>query len=131
MLVVHYALLLEEPQEMVEAFGGFREVAGTVPLEPGNIALKDGGIQLADGIAVPVQPPAERITGAQIALDTARGISLLVEAGCQVVQVRSQRTAPQPGDHVCPDKEVVEHVCLLFPSGRRKRRRIACLDHAE
>ena len=81
MLVVHYPLPLEEPQEMVKAFGGFREVAGTIPLEPGNIALKDRGIQRADGIAVPVQPPAERLTGAQIAPDTARGISLLVEDG--------------------------------------------------
>jgi hypothetical protein len=40
-LWAHHALSLKESQEMAEALGRFREVAGTVPLEPGDIVLKD------------------------------------------------------------------------------------------
>jgi hypothetical protein len=109
-------MTLEKSQEMVETFGGFREVAGTVPRESADIAVDDGVIQVADSISVPVQPPAKRIASAHVALDTARGIPVLVEAGREVVQVRPQQTAPQSGNHVCPCKEVFEHASLLFPN---------------
>ena len=61
---------------MVEPFGGFREVTRTVPHKSGDIALHDSRIQRAHGIAVPVEPSAKRVTGAEIALDTAGGITL-------------------------------------------------------
>jgi hypothetical protein len=117
MPLVDHPLALEEPQEMVETLGRFRKIPRTIPLEPGDVALQDGFIHLTQGIALPLQPPAERIIGAHIALDTAPSIALLMEEGSRVVQVRSQRTTPQLGDHVRPDKDVFEPASLLFPSG--------------
>ena len=116
---------------MVQPFGRFREVTRTVPREPGDIALHDRHIQRAHGIAVPVEPSAKRVTGAQIALDTAGGITLAMEHGCQVVQIRTEQTTSQPGDHVRPHKEVFEHMSLLFLHGTWEKERIARLDHAE
>jgi hypothetical protein len=77
--------MLEKSQEMVETFGGFREVAGTVPCEAADIAVDDGVIQVAESISMPVQPPAKHFASAHVALDTARGISVVVEAGREVV----------------------------------------------
>jgi hypothetical protein len=110
-------MMLEKSQEMVETFGGFREVAGMVPREAADIAVDDGVIQVAESLSMPVQPPAKRFASAHVALDTARGIPVLVEAGREVVQLRPQRTAPQSGNHVRPCKDVFEHVSLLFPNG--------------
>jgi hypothetical protein len=109
-----HALLLEEREEMVEPLSCFGQVAATVALEPGNIALEDGFVELANGTALSMQPAAERITGAQIALHTARGIPLLVQVGSQIVQVGSHRTTPQASDYVRPYKDVFEHASLLF-----------------
>lgn len=41
---------------MAEALGRFREVAGTVPSEPGDITLLDSVVHRAEGSALPVQP---------------------------------------------------------------------------
>ena len=112
--LVDYALLLEEREEMMETLSGFRQVAATVALEPGNIALEDGFVEVADSIALSMQPAAKRITGAQIDLHAARGIPLLVQVGSQMVQVGSHRTTPQARDDVRPYKEVFEHASLLF-----------------
>jgi hypothetical protein len=113
-LGAEHALLLEEREKMVEPLRGFGQVAATVALESGNIALEDGFVKVADSIALSMQPAAERITGAQIALYTARGIPLLVQAGSQIVQIGSQQTTPQASDYVRPYKEGFEHASLLF-----------------
>src|SRR5215475_2361170 len=123
--------MLTEPQEMVEPFGRFREVPRTVPPEPGDIALHDRRIQRAHGIAMPVEPSAKRVTGASIALDTAGGVTLAMERGGQVVQIRTEQPLPQAGDHVRSHKEVFEHTSLLFLEGAGEKKRIARLDHAE
>jgi hypothetical protein len=86
-------------------------IAPSLPL------LQDGFIHLTESIALPLQTPAECLTDAQITLDTAPGIAVLVEEGRKVVQVWAQRTAPQPGDYVHPNKEVFEHAVLLFLRG--------------
>src|SRR5215831_18490424 len=109
--------MLEKSQETVEPFSGVREVAGTVPREAADIAVHNGVIQVAESIRVPVQPPAKRFASAHVALDTVRGISVLVEVGGEVVQIRPQRAAPQSGNHVRPCKDVFEHWSLLFPNG--------------
>jgi hypothetical protein len=62
--LAYHAVVLEQSEEMVKTFGGFREVAGTIPFQSGDIAVEDSGIRVAEGRAVPVQPPAERLTGA-------------------------------------------------------------------
>ena len=128
---LHHALSLEESDEMAEALGRFGEVAGTVSREPGDIALYDGVIHLAEGIALPVQPSSKLLTGAQKALDTDLGHTLVVEGGREVIQVWPQGTTAQPGNHDVPDKDVFEHGLLLFLKVDWKRRRIARLDHAE
>ena len=48
---------------MAEALGRFREVAGTVPREPGDIALQEGFVHLADGRPCPVQPSGKLLSG--------------------------------------------------------------------
>jgi hypothetical protein len=80
---------LEESEEMAETLSCFREVAGTVPFEPGDIALQDSVVHLADGSAVSVQPASELLTGPQRALDMTRCIPFVVEEGGEVVQVWS------------------------------------------
>jgi hypothetical protein len=45
-------LLLQESDEMAEALGRFREFAGAVSCQPGDIALYEVFIDLADGIAL-------------------------------------------------------------------------------
>jgi hypothetical protein len=62
--LAHHPVSLEEPAEMVKAIGRFGEVTRTMPFQPGGIALEDGTTYLTDGIALPVQPPPKRITGA-------------------------------------------------------------------
>jgi len=48
----YHALLVEESDEMAETLGRFRELAGPVAREPGDIALYEVAIYLADGIAL-------------------------------------------------------------------------------
>jgi hypothetical protein len=108
---------MEEADEMAESLGRFRELAGPVAREPGDIALEEGAIHLADAIALPLQPLGIVFSGTEIELDTTRCIPLVLEGGCKVIQVRPQRTAPQPGNHGCADKGVFEHTSLLFLHG--------------
>jgi hypothetical protein len=115
---------------MAEALGRFREVAGTVPAEPGDIALLDSVVHRAEGSALPVQPSGKLIPGTQRALDMTPCIPFLVEEGGEVVHIWSQGTTAQAGNHGRPDKEVFEHGLLLF-SVDWKRRRIARFDHAK
>ena len=115
MPLAHHAVVLEQSKELVEAFGSFWEVAGTIPFQSGDLALEDTGIDVAEGIALPAQPPAKRLASAQIALDAARCIPLLVEQSREILQVRSQRTVLQLGDDMWPCKEVFKHMSLLFP----------------
>jgi len=53
-LWAHHALSLKESQEMAEALGRFREVAGTVPREPGDIVefipIKSSAATGSDGL---------------------------------------------------------------------------------
>ena len=51
-LWAYHALLMEESDEMAETLGRFRELAGPVAREPGDIALYEVSIYLADGIAL-------------------------------------------------------------------------------
>jgi hypothetical protein len=62
--MAHHPVSLEEPAEMVKTLGRLGEVTKTMPFQPGGIALENGIIYLTDGIALPVQPPPKRITGA-------------------------------------------------------------------
>lgn len=50
----HHAVSLQESEEMAQTLGRFREVPGTVPPEPSDIALEDSVLHLADGSALPV-----------------------------------------------------------------------------
>jgi hypothetical protein len=108
------ALLQKKPIEVVESLSRFGQVTGTIPLQSADIALDNGVIELADGIALLVQPAAKRVPHAHVALDTTRSIALLVKVMGEVIEVGSQRAAPQSGDDVLPNKEMVEHMPLLF-----------------
>jgi hypothetical protein len=127
----HHAVSLQESEEMAETLSRFREVTGTVPFEPGDIASQDSVVHCADGSAVSVQPSSKLLSGAQRALDMTRRIPFVVEEGGEVVQVWSQGTTAQSGNHRRPYKEMFEHGRLLFPEVDWKRRRIARLDHAQ
>jgi hypothetical protein len=82
--------LVEESDEMTEALGRFRELAGTVSRAPGDIALQEVFIYLTDGMALSLQPLGKLLSGTQITLDTTGGIAFVVEVGCQVIEVQSQ-----------------------------------------
>ena len=127
----HHAMSLEESEEMAETLSSFREVTGTVPFEPGNIASQDSVVHLADGHAVSVQPSSKLRRGAHRALDMTRGLPFVVEEGGEVVQVSSQGTTTQSGHHRRPHKPLFEPGRLLFLEVDWKRRRIARLDHAK
>src|SRR5438128_11325839 len=99
---------------MAEALGRFREVAGTVPSEPGDIALQDSVVHRAEGSALPVQPSGKLIPGAQRALDMTQCIPFLAEEGGEVVHIGPQRTTAQAGNHGRPDTEVIGHWLLLY-----------------
>ena len=71
-------------------------------------------IDLTDGMALSLQPLGKLLSGTKITLDTTRGIALVVEGGCQVIEVQPQWPTPQPGNHARPYKGVFEHVFLLF-----------------
>ena len=86
MLLVHHTVSLEESPEVVEALGRFAEVAGTVTLATGGLALEDGFIRVTEDIALPWERPTKPIASVQIALNTAWGVSLVVERGGEVVQ---------------------------------------------
>jgi hypothetical protein len=83
---------LEESDEMAETLGRFREVAGTVPSESGDIALQGHVVHRTEGSALPVQPAGKLITGTQNALDMTQGIPFLVEEGGEVVHIWPQGT---------------------------------------
>jgi hypothetical protein len=85
-----HAVLVEESDEMTEALGRFRELAGTVSREPGDIALHEVCIDLTDGIALSLQPLGKLLSGTKRTLDTTRGISFVVEGDCQVIEVPPQ-----------------------------------------
>jgi hypothetical protein len=80
-------LVVEEADEMAETLGRFRELAGPVSREPGDITLDEVSIYLADDIALPLQPLGIVFSGTKIELDTTRGIPLVMEGGCEVIQV--------------------------------------------
>jgi hypothetical protein len=63
---------------MAETLGRFREFAGAVPRQPGDIALDELFIDLADGIALALEPSSIVYSGTKIELDTARCISCVV-----------------------------------------------------
>ena len=96
----HHALALEESDKMAEALGRFREVAGTVPSEPRDIALLDNVVHRAEGSALPVQPSGKLIPGTHRALDMTPCIPFLVEEGSEVVHIWSQGTTAQAGNHL-------------------------------
>src|SRR5262249_31451686 len=102
---------------MAESLGRFRELAGPVAHEAGDIALEKDSSHLAGAIALRLQPLGIVFSSTEIELDTTRCIPLVMEGGCKVIQVRPQRTAPQPGNHGCSDKGVFEHTSLLFLHG--------------
>jgi hypothetical protein len=88
----YHAVSLEASEEMAEPLSRFREVAGTVPCEPSDIALQDSIVQRADGRAVSVQPSRKLLSGAHRALEMTRSIPFVVEEGGEVVQGWSQGT---------------------------------------
>lgn len=140
-LWAHQALSVQESQEMAEALGRLREVAGPVPREPGDIVLKDSLSHRADGRALLVQPSGKLITGAQRALAMTRCLPFVMEEGGEVLQVRPQGPAAQASHHGRPDQEVCEpglrlcrHGCLEKEKRRmsgscRVERRATCRQY--
>jgi hypothetical protein len=83
---------MEESDEVAQALGGFRQVPGTVFREAGDIALYEGCVHLADGIALSVYPVGKLLGGTQKPLDATQGIALVVQGGREMIEVGSQRT---------------------------------------
>ena len=114
-------MLVEESDEVAQALGGFGQVPGTVFGESGAIALYEGCIHLADGRALSVDPVGKLRSSTQKPLDATRGIAFVVQGGREVIEVWSQRTPPQPGDHTCSYKGAFKHGILLFLKGCLER----------
>jgi hypothetical protein len=102
---------------MAETLSRVREVAGTVPCEPGDIASQDRVGHRVDGRAVSVPPSRTLLSGAHRALDLTRGLPFVAEEGGEVVQVWSQGTTAQSGDHRRPYQETFEQGLRLFLRG--------------
>jgi hypothetical protein len=102
---------------MAETLGRFGKVPAAVSWECGDITVYEVFIHLADGIALLLYPLGEFLSRTQKTLDTTRGIAFVVQGGGEGIQVRSQRTPPQPGNHAGSYKGVLKHVLLLFLKG--------------
>jgi hypothetical protein len=108
------AVLVEESDESAETLGGFRQIPGAVFGEAGAIPLDESGIHLADGRALALDPVGKLLSGAQKPLNTLWGIAFVVQGSREGIQVGSQRTLPQPGNHPWADKGLFKHGILLF-----------------
>jgi hypothetical protein len=99
----HHAVSLEASEERDATLSRFREVAGTVPCEPGDIASQDSVVHRVDGRAVSVQPSSPRLSGAHRALDMTRGIPFVVKE-----KDRTSRSCAGGGTGTCESGWVAE-----------------------
>jgi hypothetical protein len=86
------AVLVEESDEVAQALGGFGQVPGTVFREAGDIAVYEGCVHLADGIALSVYPVGKLLCRTQKPLDATWGIAVVVQGGREGIEVGAQRT---------------------------------------
>jgi len=114
-------VLTQQPEEMGQTSGGLATVPATVPCQPADIAVQKSFIEFAKGMALPLQPPAKLVAGAQTILDTARRLTLPLQDSGELFQVRPERVLLQTGNHSWPYKDGIDHgLLLLGPDGLRK-----------
>jgi hypothetical protein len=61
-----------------------------------------------------LEPISEFFSGKKKPLYTDEGISVVLQRGCEVIEMRSQWTPPQPSNDARSHKGVVEHMVVLF-----------------